>query len=145
MALKSDEKISDALGIEHVPESKTEIMVPEEKGKEVLAKGADAEQDYQLARETFHTIIKKGHTAIEELSFIANQTESARVYEVLATLMKTLGDATKDLYDLQKKTKELHGITSERPVDQTQVHVDKAVFVGTTAELLKKVKNNENV
>jgi alkylhydroperoxidase/carboxymuconolactone decarboxylase family protein YurZ len=144
MALKSDEKISDALGIEHIPESKTEVMVPE-KDKAVAVHAADAEQDYQLARETFHNIIKKGHTAIEELSFIANQTESARVYEVLATLMKTMGDASKDLYDLQKKTKELHGITTERPVDQTQVHVDKAVFVGTTAELLKKVRNNENV
>lgn len=142
MSLKSDEKISDALGIEHIPESRTEIMVPEEKKPPVLATKADADADYALARETFHGIIEKGNKAVEELAFIAHQNESARLYEVLATMMKTIGDATKDLYDLQKKTKELHGITSERPVDQSTVHVDKAVFVGTTAELLKKVKDN---
>jgi hypothetical protein len=61
----------------------------------------------------------------------------------MATLMKTVADTTKDLFDLQKRKKELAGGT-EKKLDETAVNVERAIFVGTTAELLKRVKNNEN-
>jgi hypothetical protein len=58
--------------------------------------------------------------------------------------MKTIADITKDLYDLQKKNQDLRGTKKE---DKTNVTVEKAVFVGTTADLLKqmKEKKNENI
>jgi hypothetical protein len=57
--------------------------------------------------------------------------------------MKTVAETTKDLFDLQKRKKELAGGT-EKKLDETAVNVERAIFVGTTAELLKKVKSNEN-
>jgi hypothetical protein len=57
--------------------------------------------------------------------------------------MKTVSDATKDLYDLQKKTKELKKMDGvEKPADN--ITVEKAVFVGSTADLLKKIKEKKD-
>jgi hypothetical protein len=57
--------------------------------------------------------------------------------------MKTVADTTKDLYDLQKKTKELNKEDKSRPQDEQRINVEKAVFVGSTAELLKQVKSEK--
>ena len=137
-------KFSEALGIEHVePGKEIEILPPVAVDEQSLTNELpDQAEDYKLARTTFRSLITKGNGAIEDLSDLARQSESPRAYEVLATLMKTVGDSTKDLYDLQKKTKELMKDDKARPQDDQRINVEKAVFIGSTAELLKKVKNN---
>jgi hypothetical protein len=55
-------------------------------------------------------------------------------------MMRTIADTTKDLYDLQKKTKDLKGDKKE----ETTVTVEKAVFVGSPTDLLKKIKEEKN-
>lgn len=140
---KTNESLSQALGIEAI-ENKVEILPPvvvEEKSTDL----PDQAEDYRLARKTFRSLIDKGNSAIEDLTDLARQSESPRAYEVLATLMKTVGDTTKDLYDLQKKTKDLMKEDKSRPQDEQRINVEKAVFVGSTAELLKKVKSNEDI
>ena len=146
--MKTFETLSDALGIEHKPEQ--EVLPPvklqqsEEKNNETV-ETADQREDYELSRKTFRELIKKGNDAIEGITDLAKQSESPRAYEVLATLMKTVADTTKDLYDLQKKTKDLSKEEKSRPQDEQRINVEKAVFVGSSAELLKKVKGNEDV
>lgn len=140
--MKTSEALSNALGIEH------EILPPAviEPVQEVMSENqADQEEDYRLARRTFRSLIDKGNNAMENLTDLAKESESPRAYEVLATMMKTIADTTKDLYDLQKKTKDLQKEDKSRPQDEQRINVEKAVFVGSTAELLKKVKNNENI
>jgi hypothetical protein len=141
-------KFSEALGIEYDDSPKqVEILPPALVAEQSLPVESlpDQAEDYRLARKTFRNLIDKGNGAIEDLSDLARQSESPRAYEVLATLMKTVGDTTKDLYDLQKKTKDLMKDDKARPQDEQRINVEKAVFVGSTAELLKKVKNNEDV
>ena len=137
-------KFSETLGIEHVELSKQEILPPVVV-EEPISELPDQAEDYRLARKTFRSLIDKGNSAIEDLTDLARQSESPRAYEVLATLMKTVGDTTKDLYDLQKKTKDLMKEDKSRPQDEQRINVEKAVFVGSTAELLKKVKSNEDI
>jgi len=141
MTEKSNDIIASSLGIEN------KVQVIESKQIEILNtphEKDDADADYNLSRRTFRSLIEKGNAAMENLSDLAKESESPRAYEVLATTMKTIADITKDLYDLQKKNKDLRG---EKKEDQPNVTVEKAVFVGTTAELLKqmKEKKNENV
>ena len=141
-------KLSEALGIEHIETPKqVEILPPAPVAEQSLPANSipDQAEDYTLARKTFRSLIDKGNNAIEDLTDLAKQSESPRAYEVLATLMKTVGDTTKDLYDLQKKTKDLLTDSGKKKLDETTVNVERAVFVGTTAELLKKVKNNEDI
>jgi hypothetical protein len=158
---KSD-PMAKALGIESQFESQAEAQVeaqevlppvtidqpenassekPEEPGYEVV----DQREDYQLSRKTFRDLIDRGNGAIDGIADLARQSDSPRAYEVLATLMKTVAETTKDLYDLQKKTKDLVTDNGRKRLDETNINVEKAVFVGSTAELLRKVKNNEDI
>lgn len=140
-------KLSDVLGIEHTEPVKKEpeILTPAviEEPKEELG-SEDQRADYELSRKTFRDLIQKGNIAIEGITDLAKQSESPRAYEVLATLMKTVADTTKDLYDLQKKTKDLSKEDKSRPQDEQRINVERAVFVGSTAELLKKVKEQND-
>jgi hypothetical protein len=140
----------DVLGIHPVPkviEHDPQEVVPikkEEPKDPVLEK--DAQEDYDLSRGVFHDLIKTGNDAIEGIGDLAKQSQSPRAYEVLATLMRTVADATKDLYDLQKKTKDLKGLgIPGKRLDETAITVEKAVFVGTTADLLKQVKKEDGI
>lgn len=139
--MKTEKALSETLGIDHVTKPKQEILVPV--SVEPQSDLPDQQQDYTLARSTFRSLIDKGNSAIEDLTDLAKQSESPRAYEVLATLMKTVGETTKDLYDLQKKTKDLLTSGNEKKLDETNITVDKAVFVGTTAELLKQIKSRD--
>ena len=144
--MKTHEAISDALGVEYKPEV---LPVKVEPAPVVVNDNnetpQDQAEDYRLSRSTFRNLIKKGEEAIDELYDLAKNSEHPRSYEVLATLMKTVSDTTKDLYDLQKKTKDLKQPDKARPQDDTRMNIEKAVFVGSPSDLLKKIKNNEDV
>ena len=99
-----EKNLSDALDVDHEPaqveEVKNEVVTYEEPQQL-----SDQEEDYILARKVLRNLINKGNDAIDEISQIARQNESARGFEVVSTLIKTVGDTTKDLYNLQKMTK----------------------------------------
>lgn len=136
---KTNDALSEALGIENA----VEIIPPSKVPEPIINtphEDDDIKADYNLSRRTFRDLINKGNSAMESLTDLAKESESPRAYEVLATMMRTVADTTKDLYDLQKKTKELSGQKKDEPI----VNVDKAIFVGTTADLLKKIKEQKN-
>lgn len=141
--MKTSDSLSKALGIEHISVSEeTEILLPAVVNEQpISSKNPDQEEDYNLARKTFRALITQGNLAIDGISDLAKESESPRAYEVMATLMKTVADTTKDLYALQKMTKELKTEDKARPQDEQRINVEKAVFVGSTAELLRQVKN----
>jgi hypothetical protein len=136
---KTSDALSEALGIEN----KIEVLPPEEKKDLVGIDLPDQESDYQLSRNTFRELIRKGNLAIDDMQELARQSEHPRTYEVYATLIKTIADVTKDLYDLQKKTKDLKEIRGKPSQPEGAIAVERAVFVGTTADLLKQVKENK--
>jgi hypothetical protein len=104
----------------------------------VVETSNDIDSDTSFARENIKQLITKGNKSLEELSTVANQSESPRAYEVLATMMKNLADMNKDLLELQKRKRDL------QPKESTQnLNIDKAVFVGSTAELVKMIKSNK--
>lgn len=137
---KTHDALSEALGIEN---KAIEIIPPNQPEPIVNTphEDDDIKADYNLSRRTFRDLITKGNQAMESLTDLAKESESPRAYEVLATMMRTVADTTKDLYDLQKKTKDLRGQDKN---DQPSVNVEKAVFVGSTADLLKKIKEEKS-
>jgi hypothetical protein len=144
--MKTSQTLSDALGIEHISVSEeTEILLPVVVNEQPLpAENPDQEEDYRLARKTFRALITQGNHAIEGISDLAKESESPRAYEVMATLMKTVADTTKDLYALQKMTKELKTEDKGRPQDEQRINVEKAVFCGSPTELLRMIKDKDN-
>lgn len=136
---KTNDALSEALGIE----SKAVEIIPPKQPEPIINtphEDDDVKADYNLSRRTFRDLINKGNQAMESLTDLAKESESPRAYEVLATMMRTIADTTKDLFELQNKNKNLKKEDSPK---QDQITVEKAVFVGTTAELLQKVKQDK--
>jgi hypothetical protein len=107
----------------------------------VVEETNDVEADFNHARTNIKSLIRKGDDAIDKLLLVADASEHPRAYEVAANLIKTMADLNKDLLDIQKKRKDLNG--TSRQTESGPINVDKAVFVGSTTELIKMIKNNK--
>ncbi|CAB4131364.1 small terminase protein [uncultured Caudovirales phage] len=112
--------------------------------KSIVAKAHSdtAKNDFEMARANIHEVIQNGTYAIEKLSQIADQSQHPRAFEVLATLMKTMLDANKDLLDLQKKIREISA--ADEPTNENAKQVTNNLFVGSTADLQKAIEDMKN-
>mgnify|MGYP001215062057 CR=1 FL=1 len=138
-----DDKINEALGI--TPEKpatkavvKQEFTPPvprlEDKDKE------DVDNDYKYSRENYYNLIERGQDAIQGILDIANESQHPRAYEVAGNLIKQVADTVDKLQDLQGKLKTLKDVPNK-----TTANIKQALFVGSSAELHKMLKNkNKN-
>ena len=97
----------------------------------------DITKDYEYTRGNLYSIIEKGQEAINGILELAQDSEMPRAYEVAGQLIKSVSDATDKLMDLQKKVKD---VNEESPQKGPNT-VNNALFVGSTAELAKLLKN----
>ena len=115
-------------------------IVEVEKVKEDLniqpLKSGDIQKDYEYTRANLYSLIEKGQEAINGIMELAGEGGSPRAYEVAGQLIKSVGDVTDKLIDLQKKLKDVEDET----VKTTNNVTNNAVFVGSTSELSKLLK-----
>ena len=97
----------------------------------------DIKKDYEYTRGNLYSIIEKGQEAINNVLELAQETDTPRAYEVVGQLIKNVSDATDKLIDLQKKIKDLDEVKQQKG----PTNVTNALFVGSTAELSKMLKN----
>lgn len=128
---KLNEKLSEVLDLEPIETTATEI---------VPVTNTAVNDDADFARQNIRELIEKGSLAVDGILNVAKESEHPRAYEVAATLIKNLSDLNKDLMEIQKRKKDLDPQAAKRSGD---VNVDKAVFVGSTTELVKFLKNNK--
>ena len=96
----------------------------------------DLKKDYEYTRGNLYSIIEKGQEALNGILELAQESEMPRAYEVAGQLIKNVADATDKLIDLQKKLKDIDEQKVKGPTNVTN-----ALFVGSTAELSKLLKN----
>jgi hypothetical protein len=122
-----DEKLNDILDVDA---STGEIVVT--KKNTIVTEKETIDDDYEYARNNLRGLIENGKEVMQNIIFVAKESESPRSYEVVGQLIKTLADTNKDLLDLAKKSKELK---SEEKTGDT--NITNALFVGSTTELQK--------
>jgi hypothetical protein len=115
--------------------SKVETI--EEKIEKTTSPIDDIKKDYEYTRGNLYSLIEKGQEAINGILELAQESEMPRAYEVAGQLIKNVADATDKLMDLQKKLKDIE----EEKVSKGPTNVTNALFVGSTAELSKLLKN----
>lgn len=96
----------------------------------------DIKKDYEYTRANLYSLIEKGQEAINGIMELAGESDSPRAYEVAGQLIKSVGDVTDKLIDLQKKLKDVE----EDTVKTTNNVTNNAVFVGSTSDLSKLLK-----
>ena len=133
---KIDDNLSEMLNI---PTTSTVIDQPSDvvakvKKEEILE--TDLMKDYEESRKQLKEIVSKGAGAIDDILAIARESEHPRAFEVAATMIKTVADANEKLLLMQKQMKEITGTKTQN------LNVGKAaIFVGSTSELSKMIKN----
>lgn len=133
-----DKNLAEILNTEYVPavkEDKPITIHHEENSDQVLS-------DAEYARSNLYGLIEKGNETIDNISEIARESMHPRAFEVLGQLMKTQSENLDKLLKLQKDKKEL--LKTQEQATQQNIAIDKAVFVGSTADLLKKLKNESS-
>ena len=105
----------------------------------VVNEDGTKDNDFQYARENLYDIIEKGRDAMEELLEIAKAEESPRAFEVFGQLLKNMTDTQGTLMELHQKKQKLENAGERQEVTQAQ-NITNALFVGSTADLLKLVK-----
>jgi len=99
----------------------------------------DARSDFSLARTNLMELIQSGTVSLERLTDIASQSQHPRAFEVVSTMINTLVNANKELLQLQTKIRELNALDG-KGAGGPQV-INNNLFVGSTHELLKTLKN----
>ena len=117
----------------------SEVVLPEvsAKPKKITSQVDDIKKDYDYTRGNLYSIIEKGQEAINGILELAQESDQPRAYEVVGQLIKSVSDATDKLMDLQKKLKDVGEDKKERGPST----VNNALFVGSTAELAKMLKD----
>jgi hypothetical protein len=135
---KNIEKIFDVTPVE----PKEQPLVPAEQTSSPVD-GLDLKQDlvdsYEQTKSNLQELIDSGKDAMEELRHIASAGQHPRAFEVYATLLKNMVDANKELLNVQKQMRDMDG----KKKTDGDTKIDKAIFVGSTAELNKLIKGKQ--
>ena len=97
----------------------------------------EIQQDYEITRAQLHSLVIKGQEAIDGILDVARSSDHPRAYEVAGQLIKNVADVADKLIDLQKKMKDI----DEKP-RSSPTTVNNTMFVGSTSELAKLLKQN---
>ena len=113
------------------------------KAKKVIVqadRGEDKEKDYVYARSQLYNIVEKMQESLEGAMEVAQQSEHPRAFEVVFAGARHTADIVDKLADLQKK---MNDLDKEDPKPSAGPNVQNNMFVGSTAELMKMLKDNK--
>jgi DNA-binding ferritin-like protein len=138
MGTKFNERMEDFFDIK-TEESENLPQIIEEPNKIFFGElDDDLKNDYETSRENLNELIEKGKSAFDDILTIARETEKGRDFEVAATMLKTVLEANEKMLDIHKKIRE---ISNYKQKEETKTNIKNAIFVGSTKELAKMVKD----
>ena len=129
--------IDDAL---EITDRGAEIMKKEPVSKpvkKVKSGKEDLTKDYEYSRAQLYSLVEKGQEAVDGALDVAQQSDSARAYEVAGQLIKHVADTADKLIDLQKKMKDIDEVKDSKTTNVT----NNSLFVGSTSDLQKMLKD----
>ena len=135
---KLEDKVNEILGIESKEPKQTKEFKPLVPRKENKDK-EDIDNDHKYSRENYYNLIERGQEAIDGILDVAREGQHPRAYEVAGALIKNVADTVDKLQDLNKKLKDLKELPKS-----ANPQIKNALFVGSTAELQKMLKKDED-
>ena len=140
--LDANSKIAVALGI--APPVETPLVPVKPRIDRPVASNSQIENDAEYARTNIYDIIEQGASAVAEAQNLARESAHPRAFEVLAQLLKVQSDNVDKLLKLHQDKQKLNAATTSG-TSNMPVNIEKAVFVGTTAQLLDMIRSETPV
>ena len=131
-----NKNFSDALDVDNV-----ELKI--EKSLAVISdynnKDNEFKEDYEKSRENLYQLLDTGKDAVEGILEVAKETDHPRAYEVVGQLLKTVTDTNIQLLEIQQKRIDIENAE----VKQGDTNIQNALFIGSTADLQKLMKDRD--
>ena len=128
-----EKNMEDIFDIDIAPIEKTTEMITQANSEVSV----DANKDYEYTRGELYRLISQGQEAVQGALEVAQESGHPRAYEVAVNAMKQVSDMTDKLIDLQHKMKNL----GKEDKKSTPTTVNNTMFIGTTADLQKMIKD----
>lgn len=108
--------------------------------REKLERITDPEDlEYMIARMNLIEIMKEGGDAISDLKSLALQTQSARYYEALTEMLKTMITAQREMMEIKKIDTDMKKDGDNDPQGKTTNNI----LVCSTSELIDMINSNK--
>ena len=133
--MNTNESLSQVFDVEPI-KTKTEVITKD--GEIITEPNEKIEADYDVARNNLRELLTNGQAALMHALEVAKQSEHPRAFEVVGNLMKQLADVNQQLLDIHQQKAKLDAPNKE---EKSKVTNNNAIFVGSTAELNKMIKN----
>jgi hypothetical protein len=134
---KNMEQIFDVTPVEKVEKPLVPVNTESVDPNQPDLKG-DLVDAYEQSKSNLQDFIEQGKDAMEEILQVAKAGQHPRAFEVYGTLLKNMVDANKELLAVQKQMRDMDGKKREG-----DTKIDKAIFVGSTAELSKLINGKQ--
>lgn len=103
----------------------------------------DLVDDYSTIRNNLKYIIDKGFRLLDKSSEVAFDSDHPRTYEVAGNILKIVVDANKELLNIHKLTQDINRESSKEQTEDNNTQItNNNLFVGSTSELMKIIKEN---
>ena len=132
--MRIDDSLSEVFDVQSMP--KTEVITQD---GEIISPSSKVEDDFDTSRNNLRILLQQGQEALQKSLDVAMQSEHPRAFEVVGNLMKQLADINQQLLDLHQQKQKLD--EPSKAEKAKQVTNNNAIFVGSTAELNKLIKN----
>lgn len=139
---KIDDNLSQVFDMEPVKQGEVimangEVVVPTSN-----VQNEKIDYDYDKTRANLHSLLAQGQEALMHALEVAKASEHPRAFEVVGNLVKQLSEVNAQLLDIHEKKQKLDGKTDKKDdVSTKNVTNNNAIFVGSTTELNKMIKN----
>lgn len=148
---KMDESLSEVFDVEPMgkdEDRKNAITVIPDLDQEDKSDDDLMEYDHQEVRKNIYHLIGQGHIALDYALELAKESDSARGFEVVAGMMKTISDMNAQLMETHKSKKSTKNIGAKRMEGGNEGSsggvTNNAIFVGSTTELSKMIESMTN-
>ena len=129
---KKKDTISELLNISPIIKEGSVVVY-----EEPIETETQTDQDLEYARSIMYENIKNTQDALEEMLEIAKQSQHPKAFDSLDKLLNRSRDVAKDLVEFHKDKKSI-----KQEIQSTENNTtNNNLFVGSTAELLKMIKD----
>lgn len=133
---KKFDKLNETFNVnDEIVPIKSEEISKEQEIEKYSSTADDIKKDYEYARGNLYSLVEKGQEAINGILELAQESEMPRAYEVAGQLIKNTSEIAEKLMSLHKIRKDAEEEKTKGPTT-----VNNALFVGSTAELAKLLK-----
>lgn len=137
--MKIDDNLSEIFDTPQITKVEQAVEVIDSvTGEVVKATETRADDDFDNARTNLQELLIQGKEALETALSVAKQSEHPRAFEVVGNLIKQLADVNQQLMDLHQQKQKLDAPAKG---EAKKVTNNNAIFVGSTAELNKLIKD----